>query len=301
MIVLKPNPYLLLAVLLLQRFLTLGDVYPTLPRWAAYPPIPILEPLRHAVRPFRVVGQYHAFIPGTSALYELEDVRGYEALTLERYALTYPLWCVAQPIWFNRVDDLTRPFLSFLNVRYAISTASPPPAGWHVVAAQRGVRLFENERAAPRAFVPNRVMLGRDSIDTTMEQMQNATDFRDRAWIEAPMPLHEQSNGPGTVSIEQRNNGFRLRAAMARAGWVILSEPTWKGWRAYIDGRRVKMQIANLAFLGIYVPEGAHTIRVVYLPESFVEGRVISFATLIGIIAFAVLYRFQPFLQRRDH
>ena len=35
---------------------------------------------------------------------------------------------------------------------------------------------------------------------------------------------------------------------MAQDGWIVVSEPAWKGWRAYIDGRRVEIQIANLAF-----------------------------------------------------
>ncbi|HYS53323.1 MAG TPA: YfhO family protein, partial [Thermoanaerobaculia bacterium] len=290
---------LLLAILLVQRLLTVGDIYPTLPRQFAYPPIPILLTLKNAREPFRIVGQQFALVPGTSALYELEDVRGYEALTLERYQSTYGLWCESQPIWFNRVDDLTRPLLSFLNVRYAIA-ANGVPAGWHVVATQRGARLLENERVLSRAFIPKNIRLGRGLIDPTFADMQEATDFADRAWIDAPMSLHDRSNGPGTVSIERRRNGFRLNVAISNAGWMVVSEPAWNGWRAYVDGRRVQIQLANLAFLGIYVPAGQHTVRLIYLPESFVIGRAISFATLIALILFVLLKRFQPFLERRD-
>jgi hypothetical protein len=280
LIVMRPGVAFILAILILQRFLTVGDIYPTLSRRFAYPPIPIFEPMKKISEPFRIVGQHHAFIPGTSALYELEDVRGYEALTLQRYTSTYDLWCVAQPIWFNRVVDLTKPFLSFLNVRYAISTAGPPP-GWHVVASQRGSRLLENERVLPRAFVPNRLVVGRSGgIDSTFASMQEVTDFREVAWIDAPMPLHDRSNGPGAVSIVRRPNGFNFRVTMAHDGWMVISEPAWKGWRAYIDGRRVEIQIANLAFLGVYVPAGNHAVRVVYLPDAFVIGRTISIATL---------------------
>src|SRR5262249_32668343 len=77
---LKPVAHLFLIILLVQRFLTVGDIYPTLPRAFAYPPIPIFASLKNIHEPFRIVGHQHAFIPGTSALYELEDVRGYEAL-----------------------------------------------------------------------------------------------------------------------------------------------------------------------------------------------------------------------------
>ena len=295
------RPAYLLPILLLQRVFAAGDVYPTLPRAAAYPPIPILEPLKEVNEPFRIVGQHSALIPGTSALYELEDVRGYEALTLDRYLMTYSLWCVPQTVWFNRVDDLTRPFLSFLNVRYAITTSDPPP-GWHIVAAQRGSRLIENEHVLPRAFIPLRMTVGRrEGVDKTLEEMQLATDFRERAWIDAPMPLHEEQNGAGIVSsILPRKNGYRIRVTMNSPGRVIVSEPVWKGWRAYIDERRVEMQIADLAFLAIYVPAGSHTIRLVYLPDSFVIGRAITLGTLIALILAAALHRFQFLFQRRN-
>jgi hypothetical protein len=293
--------YVVLLALLLQRFLTVGDIYPTLRREVAYPPIPILEPLKKIHEPFRIVAQHHGFIPGTSALYELEDVRGYEALTFARYAFTYPLWCVYQPVWFNRVDDLTRPFLSVLNVRYAVTTAPSPPPGWHEVARQRGTALFENDRVLPRAFIPPHAIVGRAATaDTTLEAMQKETDFSQRAWIDAPMPLHEENNAAGTVAIERQKNGFKFRVSMTAPGWMIVSEPAWKGWRAYIDGRRVRMQYADIAFLGIWVPAGNHTVRLVYLPDAFVTGRAISFATLVALVLAGLLKRFQPFLQRRD-
>ena len=99
-------------------------------------------------------------------MYGLEDVRGYEAMTLERLTETFPLWCVPQPVWFNRIDDPTKPFLSFLNVRYVIAPVghSPPP-GWNVLAEDGSLRLLENPAALPRAFVP-RWIVRRDGSAT---------------------------------------------------------------------------------------------------------------------------------------
>ena len=284
----------LLIVLAVQRYLTVGMIYPTLPARITYPEVPMFSAMKKNQEPFRVVGTGAALIPGTAAVYELEDVRGYQALTFARYVMTFPLWCKAQPIWFNRVDDLTKPFLSFLNVRYAITGMNDPPPGWHVVAEQYGSRIVENERVLPRAFVPRRVVVGRSSpIDTTLEEMQAATDFGDRVWIDAPMTLHEEQNGPGELTLRRIRYGYRLQVAMQKSGWVVVSETTWKGWRAYIDGHRVQMQIANLSFLAIYVPQGAHTIRLVYFPESFVIGRAISGVTLLTLLV-AFLYARRP-------
>ena len=66
----------------------------------------------------------------------------------------------------------------------------------------------------------------------------------------------------------------------------MISATRWKGWRAYINDRRVETRFANHAFLGVYIPRGQHRVTLKYLPESFVTGRAISAGTLllIGIV-----------------
>jgi hypothetical protein len=284
----RPSPRmlapLLLVALLAQSWFAESDIYPNIPAFAAYPPIPILKAIRRDQGPFRIVAHAHGFIPGTSALYELEDVRGYEALTFARYFETYRLWCVHQPVWFNRVDDFSKPFLSFLNVRYAISSNDMPvPSGWRVLASQRGAQLLENTNVIERAFIPRHVRLGVPAGDA-LNEMADETNFRDHAWIEAPVPPQEWTNSPGTLRLVRRGDGFTLHADMKGKGWVVVSEPGWKGWRVYIDDRRVQWFFANQAFIGFYVPAGKHTIRITYLPGAFVLGRWITLATILGLL-----------------
>jgi hypothetical protein len=286
---------LTLAILVLiaaQRWMAGRDIYPTLPAYAAYPPVPIFRSLpRAGGAPFRIVGRAHALVPGTSALYELEDVRGYEAMTFSRYVATYDAWCTHQPVWFNRVDDLTRPFLSMMNVRYAIASDDvPPPDGWRRVAVQRGAELLENTRVFPRAFVPAHVVFG-TPFDDIIKAMTSAADFHERAWIEAPLPAGERAND-GTVAAVRRESGdLIVDAATAAGAWVVITEPDWDGWRVYIDDRRVQHYYANVAFIGVYVPAGGHRIRLTYLPESFVRGRAISLSTLLLILGGGIAAR----------
>jgi Bacterial membrane protein YfhO len=279
----------ILGVVLLQRTMSEGGVYKTFPANAAYPPVSIFEKLKNIREPFRVTGFNLTFIPNMSALYELEDVRGYEAMTLDRYITTYPLWCSRQPVWFNRINDLTRPFLSFLNVRFAVVWQNyPVPDGWRIFAAQRGTSLLENTRVIERAFVPRHVSIGLPDRDI-LNAMSRTSDFRERAWITASVAPYQRDNGPGRVVINPRRLGYDLSADMERDGWVVMSQTAWEGWRAYIDGRRVTTQIANVAFLSVFVPKGNHHVKFVYLPRAFVVGRAISGLSLAGIGAFAIV------------
>ena len=155
----SPSPCLLL---LAQRVVETWHVYPVAPRGAFYPRLEVLAPIPRDA-PYRMAALGMAFIPNVSAMYEVEDVRGYEAMTFLRFFETYPLWCVHQPVWFNRVDDPTRPFLSFLNVRYVLAAPGvATPAGWPVLASASGGRLVENPTALPRAFIPREVQVQPD-------------------------------------------------------------------------------------------------------------------------------------------
>ena len=61
-------------------------------------------------------------------------------------------WSVPQPVWSNRVDDLTAPMLSAMNVRYAIVRASLTlPQSWTVRYRDAAYAIAENRRALPRA------------------------------------------------------------------------------------------------------------------------------------------------------
>ena len=286
----------LLGLILLQRTIEDGSIYPAHPEKAFYPEIPILQQIQKDGDPtFRMIGLHYAFLPDAAAMYELEDARGYEAMTFRRLSETYPLWCIPLGASFNNVPDMSRPFLSFLNIRYALGTKDLAPAeGWKIVFEDRNSRLLRNEHALPRAFIPPAIRYGRDAAEI-LGQMAQATDFAQTAWIEVPHYVpHEIVNGPGTVAIHREGSAYKLDADMQGDGWIILSDARWPGWRAYIDGRRVETHFANHAFIGIFVPKGKHEVRVAFMPESFTRGRNITFATLIGIAAyFALRHRFQ--------
>jgi hypothetical protein len=276
----------ILAIVLLQRVHEDGSFYPALPREAFFPRVPLIAAIPRDAR--MTAAGFH-FTGNNPAMYGLEDVRGYQAMTNRRLYETYPLWSVYQRAWFNRVNDLSRPFLSFLNVRYALGSGDPPE-GWRVLQEDRGTRLYENMHDLPRAFVPGRIRYEREGT-AVLAAMQNATDFSQLAWIEAPeFAPHEIANAGGRVSLRRGGLAYELDASMESDGWIVVSTTAWKGWRAYVDGRRMETRFANHAFLGIFVPRGNHRVTLDYLPVSFTRGRNISLATL-AVIAAAFFYR----------
>jgi hypothetical protein len=256
-------------------------VYPTFPERAFYPKLPILEKIPRG-EPWRTAPIGYVFPPNISSMYELEDVRGYVSLTLAPLAETFPIWCVARPVEWNRVADPTTPFLSFLNVRYVIAPlAYRTPAGWKVLAEGREGRLIENPNALPRAFAPRTVRRESDP-GRRLALLRQIRDFAAEGVVDGfSAGAASAGNGPAEVRIARYVGGELALEIEARAEAIVgTSIPRWSGWKLALDGRDAPLFGYNHAFLGFRVLPGRHRAELEYRPEGFTRGAVISGLTL---------------------
>ncbi len=177
-----------------------------------------------------------------------------------------------------------------LNVRFALqSTSDAVPDGWRDVKHELATRLIENTRVLPRAFIPRNVRLGL-APDKEIEEMSATDDFSERAWLQVNEHVHDRFNGGGIISAFTRPNGLLIDVTKDGAGFVVISESSWRGWRAYVDDKRVDVIRANYAFLAVFVPGGRHMIRLEFMPQSFVTGRTISvIAIVIALVALVLV------------
>ncbi|MEA2600667.1 MAG: hypothetical protein QOF89_1659 [Acidobacteriota bacterium] len=287
----------IVVLLAVQRTGEMGSFYPTLPARAFYPRVPPLNALpvndgKQDEKPWRFVGQDYQMIPNQGAHYGIEDVRGYQAVFNRRFAELLPLWAQPIPSWFLSVPDVDRPFLSLMNVRYAMTRKERALPGWRPLASGRTSQLWENPRALPRAFVPRRVRFGVPEAQE-VEEMKAETDFGRLAWIVPPEgdpgPPHEERNGRGRVVARHRGLGFELMAQMKQPGWAVITETAWKGWRARLDGREVPLGIGDHAFLALALPKGRHRVELFYRPRSFEIGLALSTAALLFVAAVSLI------------
>jgi hypothetical protein len=261
-----------------QRLVEDGNIHPTLPRRMFYPSVPLIAAIpRDPLFRFTAIG--NMVIPNVATMYGLEDVRGYSAMTFYPYAETMRLWS-AQKRTYHDVSDLSLPFLTFLGVRHAITPRTmDPPTGWRVAADDRTSRLVENLHAIPRVFVPRRIRFS-DNDDVTLKEMAVAADFAEEAWVHTGGPARMIENGEAALQVQRRGSRYDIDADARSFTRIVISEAAWPGWRASIDGTRVTIEQANRAFLSVPIPRGRHHVRVVYLPDAYVQGRAISIATL---------------------
>lgn len=289
---------LIVAAIAGQRFVEDSNIHPSIPQRMFYPSVPLIAAIpRDPLFRFTAIG--NMVIPNVAGMYGLEDVRGYSAMTYYPYVETMKLWCPAQKRTYHDITDLSLPFLSFLGVRHAITprTMDPPP-GWRVVADDRTSRLIENSQAIPRVFVPRRIRFI-DSDPRTLEEMSAATDFSDEAWILThDVPPQLIDNGDAVLHTQRVGSRYEIDADVRSACHIVITEVSWPGWRAYLDGRRVKLSQANRAFLSMYLPAGRHHLQVLYLPDAFVRGRAISLGTLALLVVGVGVRRWRRYSAR---
>jgi hypothetical protein len=272
----------LCLILAAERGVEAIDTYPTWENRAFFPPLRVFDDMRRGT-PERTAPYGYLLVPNVSALYEIEDVRGYGPMTLGTLADTYPLWCVELPIWFNRIDDVFRPFLAFLNVRYALVPTSVAPSGsWRSLAEGDGIRVLENPEALPRAFLPATVRFEPDG-KRQMEELSRIGDYGAEGIVGSAGPAGLIENGGGEVRMTSYSGqDMTLRVRAKSPAIVGTSIPAWPGWKLKVDGQRAPLLSYNHAFVGFRVPEGEHEARLFYLPDGFLRGAAISFATALA-------------------
>ncbi len=78
-----------------------------------------------------------------------------------------------------------------------------------------------------------------------------------------------------------------LRVTTERAGFLILSDTYYPGWKAYVDGKQVPIYPTDVALRSIFLEQGEHDVEFVYSPGSFKAGVLISGLSLLSLAAYA--------------
>ncbi len=279
----------LVVLFLVQRRLEAGWFYPSFPSRAFYPPLSVLDGIPRG-EPWRFVALGHTLIPNAAALYGLEDVRGYEAMTFWPMFDTYPMWCTHQPVWFNRVGDPTTPFLAFLGARWVLIAGDhPSPPGWKTLDEGEGTRLVENPQALPRAFVP-RSLFAEEDWKRRLDVLASIRDFADQGVLSEPSTGDWIRNGDADVVIAAyAADRLSLDVRAREAALVATSIPAWPGWRVELEGQPIPSATYNHGFVAFRVPPGRHRVDLRYRPVSVILGAVVS--AVSGLIAFGIALR----------
>ena len=212
-----------------------------------------------------------------------QTVGGYNALFLRRYyeyINQYRFYKKPVPkgwIIFFYGDYENTVLMDLLNVKYVISFATE----------SYGLR---------DSYLPRAKTLPKEEILGTLI----APDFdpRETVLLEGNAPLispsgerPEAGQPPGEATITSyRPDEILIRTHSREPAYLFLSEAFYPGWKAYVDGRPVRIFRGNYLFRVIELPRGSHEVRYVFDPVSVKVGAGMTLLTIL-VLAIALIRR----------
>jgi hypothetical protein len=223
--------------------------------------------------------------PNTPMAYSLRDIQGSDSLWWERY---YRFLNAIQPgaptFAWNNLDS---PALDLLAVRHVLTTRAVESRRWELVSEQ-GALVYRNRSAVSRARLVSEWRVASDA------QALRAIAAGDAHLLDAPMLNAATALGspPGGASgtVEILADGINMVRVVCRAPGprlLVIGDPDYPGWRAYLNGRATPHLTADYALRAVAVPAGRHVVTWRYEPAGFrlgLFGGLLGAAALVGAL-----------------
>ncbi len=210
--------------------------------------------------------------PNLSALWGLRDVRYCAPLAPSRLAVLDP-----------RRDPLKDLFGAWEPERAAFLGVA---TAWRLDGGKGGLVPYEAEGQAGRAFWAGRAEAVATPEEGAARALKGAA-WKDEVFIEGPVtggPRNGDTAARGTVvSLEDHATNSRWRVEAPTAGWFVLRDLYYPGWKALVDGRPASMYAADGVFRAVPLGAGSHEVAFRYRPVSFLLGAFLTLVTLVGL------------------
>jgi Bacterial membrane protein YfhO len=243
--------------------------------------------------------------PNTLLPYQIPTVAG-KNQQFPRWYRDYAALIEPQPNLSHVVFNESRSRLfDLLNVRYVLTHADTPLAGYDLLTTAEGVALYENRAAQPRAFFVDRAIEVANHAAALAAMREASFDARLEVVIESaasqpadPAPANRRTpsdTNAAAVIIEDQRNRVVIETTNAADAWLVLSDNFYPGWWATIDSRAAEIFQANATMRAVKVPAGRHVVSFVFAPEVFRASLVVSLAAAallgLGLVVAAVRRR----------
>lgn len=166
------------------------------------------------------------------------------------------------------------------------------------------VKIYERRNAPGRAWIVHGAMPVSGESAAQAAVADPAFDPRGTAVIEADLPsrpVAAASNDEDVTCIAAAEEQMTCQAKLAEAGFLIIADAWYPGWRAWIDGVPGEILRANLLYRAIPLEKGTHEVTLTYQPHSWKSGVIFSLVTLaimLVILGAAAVSRLLVFPRR---
>jgi hypothetical protein len=256
---------------------------------------PAVEYLQQQPGKFRVIGTQLILKPNSTMLTDLEDIRGYDPLGVNRYHdLLAGLDGYAPSHYHNYFRHLDDPRLDLLNATYGLSRTPPTDVRWEPVFNDpSGVTVYRSRTALPRAYVVYAAQVVGTPAKSLAHALDPAFNPRQTVILETEpagwtTPVALPTEPPQVEFVTYSDNRLQMAVTTSLPGLLVLTDTYLPGWRATLDEQPTPIYVANHAFRAVVVPPGTHTVTFTYAPVSLPVGAAISSGALLVLLMGAI-------------
>ncbi|MBI2400755.1 MAG: YfhO family protein [Deltaproteobacteria bacterium] len=229
-------------------------------------------------------------VSGYSLEHKVFDTSGVEVMRRADYS------SIQELLAMQGGPDATN-VLKMLNVKYLISIPEIDSTQWKRKdypgwsSGDEAFKIYENQNFLPRHYMAYDYRVIKKPDEYISNLLDKGFDPGRTVLLETD-PAVVKSEAEGKFSVEvisYRNNSSELKVSTDKGGILVASESWYPGWKAFVDGKEVKLLKADLVLRAVALTAGEHTVKFVYSPASFKIGAAISGATAAFIIFFFAL------------
>jgi hypothetical protein len=192
-------------------------------------------------------------------------------------------------------------FMAAANVKYIVSglelqmwNADSSKATKDIEEVYRGSTaiVYRNNLALPRAYLVPSVQV--------IPGTENALNFlkakgwnpHDVAVVDRPLGIDLPATPlTGQAEITEKTpDKVVIRTTTNRPALLVDADVYAHGWKAWVDDKPTPIAIANVAFRGVPVTAGTHTVRLEFDPDALRTGRTISMILFLLLIGYGAWY-----------
>lgn len=155
--------------------------------------------------------------------------------------------------------------------------------------SEHTVRVYENERALPRAFAVG-CAVSVEAGDGALEALLAIEDLGGTAVVEGPVDVPCTPGVAGNVVVRRTSaSGLRIEVAADSPGWLVITESMYPGQVVTLDGEQVTPVRTDYLFQGIALEPGEHVVTFRYRPTPLFLLMGLSLLVTSGSLAWVVV------------
>ena len=165
------------------------------------------------------------------------------------------------------------------------------------------VKIYENLDVRSRAYLAHQVYAAATADEALTRLREDRTvQAGQAAVVEADLTLNTQPAADDTARIvKYAAEEVVVQTRSQEEALLVLSDTTYPGWQATVDGAPTELYTANYLFRGVRVPAGEHEVRFVYVPTSWRRGVMLTSIALLCWLGLLGLSAYRGLMVRFRH